>query len=44
MKIKHRENLTQTERHECCLQTFEMLTPSGKLEFDTPHFQSLIVF
>jgi hypothetical protein len=39
MKIKHRENLTKTERLECCLKTFEMLTPSGKSwNFDTPAF------
>jgi len=29
MKIKQCKNLTQTERRECCLQTFEMLTHSA---------------
>jgi len=41
MKIKHRENLTQTEKRECCLQTFEMLTPrpsGNSLNFNTLAF------
>jgi len=43
MKIKQGENLAQTE---CCLQTFDMLTPrsSGKsLNFHMPTL-SLLVF
>jgi len=47
MKIKHSEILKQTERCECCLQTFEMLSPSGKssiLFFDSVLFYSCKLF
>jgi len=43
MKIKHCENLRQTDWRKCCLQTFEMLTPSDKSSnFHMPNL-SLIV-